>query len=43
VDYNDGNSSQWVDAVILKPGPSGPQGPSGPTAQIGFNFLLAGM
>jgi hypothetical protein len=41
--YNDGNSSQWVDAVILKPGPSGPQGPSGPTAQIGFNFLLAGM
>jgi hypothetical protein len=41
--YNDGNSSQWVDAVLLKPGPSGPQGPSGPTAQIGFNFLLAGM
>lgn len=41
--YNDGNSSQWVDAVILKPGPSGPQGPQGPTAQIGFNFLLAGM
>jgi hypothetical protein len=41
--YNDGNSSQWVDAVVLKPGPSGPQGPSGPTAQIGFNFLLAGM
>ena len=41
--YNDGNSSQWVDAVVLKPGPSGPLGPSGPTAQIGFSFLLAGM
>ncbi len=35
--YNDGTSSQWVDAFVSK------AGPSGPTAQIGFNFLLAGM
>lgn len=41
--YNDGTSSQWVDAFVSKPGPSGPSGPQGPTAQIGFNFLLAGM
>jgi hypothetical protein len=41
--YYDGDSSQWVDAFLSKPGPSGPQGPSGPTSQIGFNFLLAGM
>jgi len=41
--YNDGTSSQWVDAFVSKAGPSGPQGPTGPTSQIGFNFLLAGM
>jgi hypothetical protein len=38
--YNDGDTSQWVDAVTRL---AGPQGPSGPTSEIGFQFLLAGM
>jgi hypothetical protein len=38
--YNDGDTSQWVDAVARL---AGPQGPSGPTPEIGFQFLLAGM
>lgn len=32
--YNDGDSSQWVDAVTPKIGPQGPQGPSGPFANV---------
>jgi hypothetical protein len=49
--YNDGNSSQWVDAVVSNAGPQGPsgaqgpQGPSGPGATLTIlnPFLLAGM
>ncbi len=29
--YNDGNSTQWVDAVVPRIGPTGPSGPTGNT------------
>jgi hypothetical protein len=33
--YNDGNSTQWVDAVVPKIGPQGPQGPNGSNGAAG--------
>jgi hypothetical protein len=33
--YNDGSSSQWVDAFIQNPGPTGPSGPQGPINTTG--------
>jgi len=33
--YNDGSSSQWIDAFINNPGPQGPQGPQGLTGPQG--------
>jgi hypothetical protein len=33
--YNDGSSSQWVDAFIQNPGPIGPSGPQGPINTTG--------
>jgi hypothetical protein len=32
--YDDGSSTQWVDAFVPK-GPSGPQGPTGPSGASG--------
>ena len=33
--YNDGSSSQWIDAFINNPGPQGPQGPQGVVGPTG--------
>jgi len=39
--YNDGTSSQWVDAFITNPGPTGPAGPTGPLNTTGANDAYA--
>ncbi len=35
--YNDGTSSQWVDASPANPGPQGPAGPTGPANPDAYN------
>ena len=41
--YDDGSSSQWIDAFINNPGPQGPTGPSGPILVTIHPFFLAGL